>query len=103
MRLRDCAGVEVRGRVEDASADSRRAGGELQLPRGVPDAHPDDGLVQAGGRGAPAYPARVRLERGWSAVLQPRCALAYGPLKVPLHPVRRVLGAGPVARIQELQ
>lgn len=103
VRLRDRAGVAVRGRVAHARADGRRASGELQLPRGVSDAHADDGLVQAGRRGPPAHPARVRLERGRPAVLQPRRALADGSFQVPFHAVRRLLGPGPDARVPELQ
>jgi len=103
VRLRDRAGVAVRGRVEDPRADGRRAGGELPSPGGVPDADQDDGLVQAGRRGAAAHTARVRLERGRSAVLQPRRQLADGTLQVSFHAVGRVRGAGPEARVQELQ
>lgn len=72
MRLRDRSGGAVLGRVEDPGDDGRRTGGEFQLPRGIPDADPDDGLLQAGRRGVASYTARVRLERGRSAVLQPR-------------------------------
>lgn len=103
VRLRDRARRALRGRVADPGDDGRRAGGELHQPRGVPDADQDDGLVQAGGRGAAAHTARVRLERGQPAVLQPRRQLADGQLQVSLHAVGRVLGAGPEARVQELQ
>lgn len=89
--------------MEDARVDGRSAGGELQLPRGVPDAHAHDGLVQAGGRGPARDPQRVRLESGRPAVLQPRRALAHGPFQVPLHDVRRLHRAWPGARVPELQ
>lgn len=103
MRLRDSPGVAVRGRVENPGADGRRPGGELPSPGGVPDADQDDGLVQTGGRGAPAHTARVRLERGRPTVLQPRRQLADGTLQLSFHAVGRVRRAGPKARVQELQ
>lgn len=103
MRLRDRAGVALRGRVGDPGADGVRAGGELSPPRRVPDAHAHDGLVQAGRRGAAAHTARVRLERGRADVLQQRRQLAAGQLAVLLHAVRRVHRAGPEARVPELQ
>lgn len=103
MRLRDRAGVAVRGCVEDPRADGRRTGGDVPPSGGVPVADPDDGLVQIGRRSAPAHTARVRLERGRSSVLQSRRQLADGALHVPFHVVRRVRGAGPKARVQELQ
>lgn len=103
MRLRDRASGALRGRVADPGDDGRRAGGKLQLPRGVPDADQDDGLVQTGWRGVAAHTARVRLERGRPAVLQPRRQLADGQLQVSFHAVRRVHGPGPEAGVQELQ
>lgn len=103
MRLRDRAGVAVRGRVERAGAHGVRAGGELRQARRLPDAHAHDGLVQAGRRGAAAHTARVRLERGRPDVLQQRRQLRAGPLAVLFHAVGRVHGAGPEARVHELQ
>lgn len=103
VRLRDSAGGPVLGRLEHARADRRRAGGELPQPQGVPDAHQDDGIVQAGRRGAPAHSARVRLERGRAVVLQHGRELRAGQLGVSLHFVGRVHSAGPQARLREFQ
>jgi len=88
--------------VEHTGADGGRAGRELRQPERVPDADQDDGLVQAGRRGASAHTSRVRLENGGSAVLQPRPQLADGQLEVLFYAVGRVPRAGPEARAQEL-
>lgn len=105
VRVRDRAGVAVRRPMEDPVADGRRDGGGLRPAGRVPDAHPDDGLVQAGRRGAPAHTVRVRLERSRSAVLQPRDQLAddEGKLQVLLHDVGRVHRAEHENRTHKLQ
>lgn len=89
--------------MENTGADSRCTGVELQLSRGVSDADQDDGLLQAGRRGAATHTARVRVECGRSGLLQPRRRLADGTLQVPFHAVRRLLGARAQAQIHELQ
>lgn len=103
MRLRDSAGVALRGSVENPGAYGGSAGVELQLPRGVPDPDQDDGLVQAGRRGAAAHTSRVRLEGRRTGLSQPRRRLAHGTLQVPLHAGGRVLGSRAQAQIPELQ